>query len=246
LSPNGRDAFAIHSGGFGVFIGGLHPSTTPTMPPSGNGTRETLSQQLHGLAGRTPVQGWTLGELMDALGARASGLLVIVCALPFCAPVTIPGLSTPFGLVIFVLSLRYALGRPPWLPRRLRQVALPPKGLAKILEAGSRVIAWIERRMRARWLFLVMPRWKLRVHAIAIMLSAMILMLPLPPIPPFTNTLPALVIVVMAMSTLERDGAGIVAGYGIFVGMIVYFVLWAGVLAEGFMRIAERFGFWGS
>lgn len=243
MSDNGRDIFAIHTGGFAVFIGELHPSSTPSMLQSGNGTRETLSQQLHGLAGRTPAHGWTLGELMDTLGARASALLVIVCALPFCAPVTIPGLSTPFGLVIFVLSLRYALGKPPWLPRRLREVALPPKGLSKILEAGSRVIGWIERRMRARWLFLVVPRWKLRIHAIAIMMSALVLMLPLPPIPPFTNTLPALVIVMMAMSTLERDGAGIVTGYGIFVGMIVYFAVWAGVLAEGFLRIADRFGF---
>lgn len=180
---------------------------------------------------------------MDALGARASALLMIVCALPFCAPVAIPGLSTPFGLVILVLSFRYALGRPPWLPQRLRRVALPPKGLVRILDAGSRVIGWIERRMRVRWLPLVVPRWKLRVHAVVIMLSAIVLMLPLPPIPPFTNTLPALTIVVMAMSTLERDGAGIVTGYGIFFGMIVYFALWAKVLVDGFLRIAERFGF---
>ena len=34
------------------------------------------------------------------LGARVSALLILVCALPFCAPITIPGLSTPFGLVI--------------------------------------------------------------------------------------------------------------------------------------------------
>ncbi|MBP7141723.1 MAG: exopolysaccharide biosynthesis protein [Opitutaceae bacterium] len=209
----------------------------------GNGTRLTLSQQLHALAQGTPEGGWTLGELMEALGARASALLVIVCALPFCAPVTIPGLSTPFGLVIFLLSLRYALGLPPWLPQRLRKVTLPPKGLVKILEAGSRVIGWIERRMRRRWLFLVMPRWKLRMHAVVIMLSALVLMLPLPPVPPFSNTLPALAIVVMAMSTLERDGKGITTGYGIFVGMIIYFALWAKVLAAAFVRIAERLGF---
>ena len=30
-------------------------------------------------------------------------LALLVCALPFCAPITIPGLSTPFGIVIAVL-----------------------------------------------------------------------------------------------------------------------------------------------
>lgn len=235
--------FGVHTLWPAVFMGGLQSPSTPSPPVPGNGTRLTLSQQLHALAQGTPEGGWTLGELMEALGARASALLVIVCALPFCAPVTIPGLSTPFGLVIFLLSLRYALGLPPWLPQRLRKVTLPPKGLVKILEAGSRVIGWIERRMRRRWLFLVMPRWKLRMHAVVIMLSALVLMLPLPPVPPFSNTLPALAIVVMAMSTLERDGKGITTGYGIFVGMIIYFALWAKVLAAAFVRIAERLGF---
>ena len=215
----------------------------PSTPATGEVPRQTLARQLHVLAESTPVHGWTLGELMDALGARASALLVVVCALPFCAPVSIPGLSTPFGFVIFLLSLRFVLGRPPWLPQRLRRVALPSKTLGKILEAGSRVIGWIERRMRPRWSLMVAPAWKLRVHAIFIALSALILMLPLPPVPPFTNTLPALVIVVLAISTLERDGAGIAAGYAVFLGMLIYFAVWAKVLIAGFHRIVEWFGF---
>ncbi len=210
------------------------------MPAPNDAPRQTLAQQLHTLAESTPSHGWTLGELMDALGVRASALLVVVCALPFCAPVSIPGLSTPFGIVIFLLSLRFALRRPPWLPRRLRGVALPQRLLGKILEAGSRIIGWIERRMRARWSFMVEPTWKRRVHAVVIAFSGLILMLPLPPIPPFTNMLPALVIVVLAISTLERDGAGVAAGYGIFISMLIYFAIWARVLIEGFDRILER------
>jgi len=203
----------------------------------------SLADELHALAATTPSHGWTLGELMDALGARASALLVLVCALPFCAPVSIPGLSTPFGFVILLLALRFALGRAPWLPARLRRVALSPKLLAKILEAGSKVIGWIERRMRVRWQFLIDSPWKLRIHAFFIVLSSLVLMLPLPPVPPFTNMLPALVIVVLTISSMERDGAGVLAGYGIFIGMIVYFLLWAKVIAEAFVRIADKLGF---
>lgn len=226
-----------------VFMVDLNSNPMSLAPASREVHRQTLAQQLHVLAENPPAHGWTLGELMDALGARASALLVVVCALPFCAPVAIPGLSVPFGFVIFLLSLRFALGRPPWLPQRLRRVMLAPKTLARILNAGSRIIGWIERRMRPRWSLLVAPGWKRRVHAIVIAAAALILMLPLPPVPPFTNTLPALVIVVLAISTLERDGAGIAAGYAIFVMMIIYFLIWAKVLVAGFHRIAERFGF---
>jgi len=179
---------------------------------------------------------------MDTLGGRASALLVLVCALPFCSPITLPGLSTPFGLVIFLLSLRFALGLPPWLPKRLRRVTLPPKTLGKILEAGSKMIGWFERRMKTRWSILVDPLWKTRGHAVMVMLAAIVLMLPLPPVPPFTNTLPALVIVILTLSSLQKDGVGIVAGYAVFVGMIVYFAFWAAVIVETCHRLAQKFG----
>jgi len=52
-----------------------------------------------------------------------------------------------------------------------------------------------------------------------------------------------LVIVVLTISSMERDGAGVLAGYGIFIGMIVYFLVWAKVIAEAFVRIADKLGF---
>ena len=213
------------------------PSPESSPPPV-----KSLAFDLHALAASAPTRAWTLGELMDTLGGRASALLVLVCALPFCSPITIPGLSTPFGLVIFLLSLRFALGLPPWLPNRLRRVTLPPKTLGKILEAGSKVIGWFERRMKTRWSFLVDPLWKTRVHAIMVILASMLLMLPLPPVPPFTNTLPALVIVILTLSSLQKDGVGIVAGYTVFVGTVIYFAFWAAVIVETCQRLAQKFG----
>jgi hypothetical protein len=202
-----------------------------------------LSQELHGLAAGLPETGFTVGDLMDRLGVRASGLLVLVCALPFTAPVSIPGLSTPFGLVIALLAARYAAGLPPWLPKRLRRVELPRPTLAKILEAGGKVIAWIERRMKHRLGWIVDRPWKLRLHALMILFAAGLLMIPLPPFPPFTNTLPAIAIVVLTMSTLERDGMGIAAGYVIVFGTVIYFAFWGALIVEVFTRILSRLGF---
>jgi hypothetical protein len=84
-----------------------------------------LSAELHELSLRYRERPVPLGEIFDTLGPRASALLVVICALPFSTPISLPGLSTPFGLVILVLALRYLLGKPPWLPESLRRVMLP-------------------------------------------------------------------------------------------------------------------------
>ncbi|MBX3737520.1 MAG: exopolysaccharide biosynthesis protein [Candidatus Didemnitutus sp.] len=201
-----------------------------------------LSDDLHALSVAFSDHAVTLGEVMGKLGARASALLIVVCSLPFCSPVTIPGLSTPFGLVILILALRFAAGLPPWLPARLRDVKLPPKFFARVLEAGSRIVGWIERQLRPRWDWLSDAPWKIRLHTLVVAAAAVLLLLPLPPVPPLTNTLPALVIVVLTMSLLERDGFGIAAGYTLFVGTVGYFAFWATVIVEAVRRILERLG----
>lgn len=202
-----------------------------------------LSDDLHELAQSFADHAITIGEVLDRLGARASALLVVVCALPFCSPITIPGFSTPFGFVILVLSLGYAFGRPPWLPRRLREVKLPPKFFAKVLEVGSKLVGWIERQLRPRLDLIADRPWKHRLHTLVVCLAAVLLLIPLPPFPPFTNTLPALVIVTLTMSILERDGVMILAGHALFVLTIGYFLFWGAVIIETATQILERLGF---
>ncbi len=201
-----------------------------------------LSADLHALAESFADHRVTLGEVLDRLGERASALLVVVCALPFCSPVTIPGMSTPFGFVILLLSFGYALGRPPWLPARLRAVQLPPKFFAKVLEFGSKVVGWIERQLRPRWDIVCDAPWKLRLHTLVVCAAAMVLLLPLPPFPPLTNTLPALVIVTLTMSLLERDGVMIMAGHALFAVTVGYFLFWGAVIIEAVRALLERAG----
>jgi hypothetical protein len=194
------------------------------------------------LATRFGGQPVSVGEVFDSLGARGSALLAVVCALPCATPITIAGLSVPFGLAILLLTARLALGLPPWLPRRLRAVVLPPKFFVRLAEGGSRLLGWIERRLRPRWPGLTDARWKLRVHMAAAAFSGLLLLLPLPPFPPFTNTLPALGVIVLTMSLLERDGVGLVAGYGVVAFTVGYFWFWAAVLVEAMEKVAARLG----
>jgi hypothetical protein len=197
-----------------------------------------LSAELHGLAETFRERSVTLREVMEVLGDRATGLLIVILGLPFCAPVTIPGLSVPFGAVILVLASCQVLGVPPWLPQRLLAVQLPPRFFRAILEGASRLIGWIERRLRPRWPWMTAHAGLIRLHAVVICLGATLLLLPLGGIP-FTNTLPALVVVVGALGLLERDGAAVLAAHGLFVVTLAYFAAFAGVIVELFDRITR-------
>ena len=187
--------------------------------------------ELKALAEMFAEQEMTLREVMDRLGVKASGLLILILALPFCAPVTIPGLSTPFGLVIAFISGRFALGRAPWLPRRLLAVKLPPRFFRKVIGGTERLMGWVERRLRPRWSWLTDRPGKLRFHSWIICFSALLLALPLGGIP-FTNTLPGLAIFIGMLGIMARDGVAVLIGYGLLAGTLVYFGLFAAVFTE--------------
>ncbi len=210
----------------------------PSSPPPADAP--SLSHELRELAHRYGEQPVPLGNVLDTLGPRASALLVVICALPFSTPISIPGLSTPFGLVILLLALQYFLGQPPWLPGRLRRVVLPGTFFSHMLSASSKLVGWLERRLATRLHLLADAHWKLRLHTSVVIFAALLLMIPLPPLPPFTNTLPALVAVVMTFSALKRDGLGILAGYALFAFTVGYFVFWGAVVVETFDRYGGK------
>lgn len=199
--------------------------------PTGPDPLRKLSDELHQLAELFAERQVTLHEVMDVLGARASGLLIIILALPFCAPISIPGLSVPFGIIILFIAARFALGLPPWLPKRLLATKLPPRFFRAVLEGASKFIGWIEKRLKPRWPWWTGSPARLRWHAAMVGFCGFLLLLPLVGIP-FTNTFPALVIIVGMLGMMERDGAAIATAYGLLVVTIGYLGMFAGVMFE--------------
>ena len=76
----------------------------------------------------------------------------------------------------------------------------------------------------------------LRLHALAVCAGAILLLLPLGGIP-FTNTLPALVVVFGTLGMLERDGVAVAAAYVLLLATFVYFAAFAGVAFEVTQRL---------
>jgi hypothetical protein len=198
-----------------------------------------LSEEIAGLIEAFAERSVTLREVMAVLRGRAYTLLVILLALPFCTPIPLPGVSTPFGLVIAVIGFRLALRQKPWLPRRLLDTELPPRFFARLLGAARRLIRALEFFLRPRWSYLLDV--KLFHHGYGAILCAggLLLLLPLPI--PFSNGLPALTIVLIACAILERDGYCVVAGLVMFAITLGFFgaVFWGGT--EAFTWLREMF-----
>lgn len=167
------------------------------------------------------VETVTLREVIGLLHGRGFVLLLLLLALPFSTPVPLPGLSTPFGLIIALIGVRLAIGAKPWLPAKLLDTRLPPKVFAKVFAVARKIILAFERLLRPRMLWVTGSPLREQLHAIPIVVCAVLLLLPLPI--PFSNTIPAWSIMLTAAGLLERDGVFILAGYGTTVLGLAFF-----------------------
>ncbi len=178
------------------------------------------------------VENVTLREVLGLLHGRGYVLLVMLLALPFCTPVPLPGVSTPFGLIITIIGARMAFGAKPWLPARLLDTRLSPKIFAKVFAFTRKIILAFERLLRPRLLWVTSTPRREQVHAIPIVICALMLLLPLPI--PFSNVVPAWGIMLISGGLLERDGGFILAGYAASIFTVAFFAIIAIFGVEAF------------
>jgi hypothetical protein len=207
----------------------------PLLPTLGPARR--LSEELNDLRSRVAERSVTIRELLYTLRGRAYLLLVILLTLPFLLPLPLPGLSTPFGLAIVLICARMALGQRPFLPKSIQRRKLPAGFIPRLLTLAAKIIGWLERILRPRWLVLTEHPLIRQLHALVMVGGASILLLPLPI--PLSNGLPAWSILLLACGLLERDGRAIVFGYFMLGLSVVY--LWAfGEAAQEIVTAALR------
>ena len=195
--------------------------TSVIVPPDPLRPRK-LSDEFAMILKEFEVETVTLREVMSLLHGRGYVLLVMLLALPFCTPVPLPGLSTPFGLIITIIGVRLACGAKPWLPARLLDTRLPPEIFAKVFALTRKIVLAFERLLRPRLLGVTATARLEQMHAMPIVICALMLLLPLPI--PFSNVVPAWGIMLIAGGLLERDGAFIIAGYVAALFTVAFFV----------------------
>jgi hypothetical protein len=214
----------------------LEPSLAEPLPA------ERLSVGLRHLLAHAAGRGLTLGELEEVLQGRGFALFILLLSLPFCAPIAIPGLSIPFGVVITFLGLRIFFGRKPRLPGFILRKELKFATLEKIVNLGLAVCTRMEKITRPRMHFV--RTWPGMINLIGLGLASggLQLLLPLPPLIPLSNTIPAVSVVLLTAGLVERDGVFVLAGYIVNLAAWLYFALMFGVIGEGVRHLLHRAG----
>lgn len=182
-----------------------------------------LSIELLELSESVSGSDMTLGELVNKLEGRVYTLLLVLLALPFCQPIMLPGLSTPFGLVIAILGLRFAMRRHPWLPERLMTTRLTAKFLPSVMRGGAKILGVMEKLLHPRIVWLFEHGGARILSGTMIFICGVLLLLPLPV--PFSNMLPALAVVLIASAFSERDGFCLGLGCVLFALTIAFFTV---------------------
>lgn len=185
-------------------------------------TSEKLSATLRKLIGKLDGHTITLRELMASIGEQGLLLVCAIASLPFLIPVSIPGVSTVFGAAIIMISIAITLNRMPWLPARILDKQMQTSKLLPALEKGISIVSKLDNYIRPRLPALTGSLFANRINGLAIMAAGILLMLPLGLIP-FSNTLPAVAILLFSAGMIQRDGFFVVGGYAFLVLTVVYF-----------------------
>lgn len=213
-----------------------------TPPPSSDTAMPSpLSGQLAGLFHPDQNHDLTLNELLARTADRGPYGLIILLCLPFLAPVAIPGSSNVFGLVIVLLSWRIFQGASARLPRSLGDRSVQGRILGRVVSVSIRVLGFIERFTRPRgpvWLQGTSAR---RLNALVLAFGGLLLAAPIPPIIPISNLVPAVGILLVAASMMERDGVMIWVGYAVTFGGAVYIAAMAVLQYHVFLALWRRF-----
>lgn len=170
-----------------------------------------LSEDLQGVLEHSTGDGVTFAELLGTTRSRGVPLVLMVMSLPFLFPIPLLGLSTPMGLAVMLFGWRVALDRPPLLPDWLLRRRIPADTLKRVLRRAVPLVQKVEALLKPRLRFL-QRRTLFRVaNGLALGLSGLFLLLPLPI--PLTNTIPAWAVLLLAAGIMEEDGIFILLGY---------------------------------
>lgn len=154
----------------------------------------------------------SLAQIMQAVGTRAYGPLLLVPGLVALAPTgAVPGMSIVTGTIIFVVAIQLLFGRnEPWIPKRALEFSFSRDTLLSALERGRPYARRIDDFLKPSFTQVTdFPATRIvAIVAIALALS----MFPLALVP-FAVAIPSSAIVLFALGLTARDGRLIIAGF---------------------------------
>ena len=178
-----------------------------------------FSQDIKSLLERLANQPLTLGDILAETSERGFSLVIVLLVLPFLFPMP-PGLTGPLGSACLILAVQMALGkRSPWLPKQIASFKFPNWFVLRLLQNLKRVTRILEKITRPRLVKLAQSRRIWRLNGICIAWLTVLLISPIP----FTNPIPTVGILLLAVATLEADGLLMCISYVITILITLFF-----------------------
>lgn len=159
--------------------------------------------------------------LFEVFGGRGFPIIIMLLSLPFCQPLQIPGFSTPFGLVIAFLGMRFIFNHKILLPHSLLEKPISREFIEKLFVKSAWVIKKIKRFSRPRLQFLSTHPLFYALNGALTTLLGLLLALPLPI--PLTNIISGWALLLLHFGLLEDDGLFILLGYAVTAACIAFF-----------------------
>lgn len=173
-------------------------------------SRETASEVLHGLTIGRADDRLSFGDMLDALGERGFGLLLMLFAIPNLLPFPgVPGVSFVTGMAILFISVQLILAKdepafPDWVSRK----SFTRAQLSKFILKTNPLLRWLEKPIRPRLSPLVVGAGERMIGVVGV-IHALTLALPIP----MGNLPQAVALILLALALIELDGVMAILGY---------------------------------
>lgn len=162
----------------------------------------------------------TLGEVIDSVGRRSYGALLLVIGLFAISPITVvPGLTWFAAAMTLVVAGQMAVGMPHiWLPKKALDLVLPRDVVKTGVRVSRRWAVRIDAILKPRLLFMSQPPF---VNLVALLcISAALITFPLGLVP-FGPIAPTLAIVFFGLGMVARDGVWLGLGMALLLAIFL-------------------------
>jgi hypothetical protein len=164
----------------------------------------------------------SIEEILHTFSRNGQALFIIFLCLPFCQPLQIPGLSTPFGLAIAFMGLKIAFSKYAWLPKVLLAKTITPATVQKITAKVLIILKKMSRWVHPRMVWLCHSKAFKIANGLLITALGLLLALPLPI--PLSNLMAAWAIFFLGLGLLKEDGIFIILGYLLSLITVGFFI----------------------
>jgi hypothetical protein len=199
----------------------------------------TLSEKVKKIISKIPDRNLTLSEIINLLGNDGLLIFASILSIIFLIPVSIPGISTVFGGIIFFIGISNFLNKSLWLPSSIKNKLFPSEKLRTALNKGLKWFYFLEKISKPhRFRLITCNKIASKINGFLILFGSILLMIPLG-LMPFSNTLPALIILFLSIGIIQKDGIIILLGYFSVLGAFIYFGLFFSTIILAFKKIVE-------